>query len=285
LVVQLTRHLGVAPLPYLLALATAANVGSVATVTGNPQNLIVSVQGGIGYVPFLVALGPVALVGLGVVVATIALVHRRDIAGRRLLAAPPDAAPMPRRPLALAVGWAVALLVAFLAGAPVATTALVVGAGVLLTAGATGRRILARVDLSLLTLFAGLFVVVGALGHTGVTGLALAALGAGWAHDVASLAAITAIASNLFSNVPAVMLLAPLVAEAGAGRAGYLVLAMASTLAGNLTLVGSVANLIVAESASKLGVTVGFWDYLRVGLPITLLTLALGAAWLAIVVA
>jgi len=285
LVVQLTRHLGVAPLPYLLALATAANVGSVATVTGNPQNLIVSVQGGIGYVPFLVALGPVALVGLGVVLATIALVHRRDIAGRRLLAAPPDAAPMPRRPLALAVGWAVALLVAFLAGAPVATTALVVGAGVLLTAGATGRRILARVDLSLLTLFAGLFVVVGALGHTGVTGIALAALGAGWAHDFASLAAITAIASNLFSNVPAVMLLAPLVAEAGAGRAGYLVLAMASTLAGNLTLVGSVANLIVAESASKLGVTVGFWDYLRVGLPITLLTLALGAAWLAIVVA
>ena len=99
------------------------------------------------------------------------------------------------------------------------------------------------------------------------------------------LAAITAIASNLFANVPAVLLLAPLVAEADAGRAGYLVLAMASTLAGDLTLVGSVANLIVAESARKLGVAVGFWDYLRVGLPITLLTLALGAAWLAFAVA
>jgi Na+/H+ antiporter NhaD/arsenite permease-like protein len=179
----------------------------------------------------------------------------------------------------------VALLAAFLAGAPVATAALVVGAGVLLTAGEAGRRILARVDLSLLTLFAGLFVVVGALGHTGVTGLALAALGTGWASGVAELTTITAVASNLFSNVPAVLLLAPLVAEAGAGRAGYLVLAMASTLAGNLTLVGSVANLIVVESARKLGVTVGFWGYLRVGLPITLLTLALGAAWLTLVAA
>ena len=178
-----------------------------------------------------------------------------------------------------------ALLVAFLASAPVATAALVVGAGVPLTAGAAGRRILARVDLSLLTLFAGLFVVVGALGHTGVTGLALAALGAGWAHDAAGPAAIMATASNLFSNVPAVLLLAPLVAKAGAGRAGYLVLAMASSLAGNLTLVGSVANLIVAEGARKLGVTVGVWDYLRVGLPITLLTQALGTAWLAIAVA
>ncbi len=144
-----------------------------------------------------------------------------------------------------------ALLAAFLAGAPVATAAL----------------------------------VVGAVGHTGVTGLALAALGAGCAHDVAGLAAITATASNLFSNVPAVLPLAPLVAEADAGRAGYLVLAMASTLAGNLTLVGSVANLVVAESARTLGVTSGFWDYLRVGLPITLLTLALGAAWLAFAVA
>ena len=285
LVVQLTRHLGVAPLPYLLALATAANVGSVATVTGNPQNLIVSVQGGIAYVPFLVALGPVALVGLGVVLATIALVHRRDIAGGQLLAAPPDAAPLPQRTPARAFAWAVALLAAFLAGAPVATAALVVGAGVLLTAGEAGRRILARVDLSLLTLFAGLFVVVGALGHTGVTGLALAALGAGWASGVAELTTITTVASNLFSNVPAVLLLAPLVAEAGAGRTGYLVLAMASTLAGNLTLVGSVANLIVVESARKLGVTVGFWGYLRVGLPITLLTLALGAAWLTLVAA
>ena len=285
LVVQLTRHLGVAPLPYLLALATAANVGSVATVTGNPQNLIVSVQGGVAYVPFLAALGPVAVMGLVVVLATIALVHRRDLAGGPLAAAPPATAPLPRRPLALAVAWAVVLLVAFLAGAPVATTAIVVGAGVLLTAGAAGRRVLARVDLSLLTLFAGLFVVVGALGHTGVTGLALAALGAGWANGVAGLTAITAIASNLFSNVPAVLLLAPLVAEAGAGRVGYLTLAMASTLAGNLTLAGSVANLIVAEGARKLGVTIGFWDYLRVGLPITLITLALGIAWLTLAVA
>ncbi|MBW6455857.1 MAG: hypothetical protein K0A98_08205 [Trueperaceae bacterium] len=109
---------------------------------------------------------------------------------------------------------------------------------------------------------------------------AAATLGGGWASGVASLTAVTGVASNLFSNVPAVLLLAPLVAEAAAGSTGFLTLAMASTLAGNLTVVGSVANLIVVEGARKAGVTVGFWAYLRVGLPITLITLVLGIAWL-----
>jgi Na+/H+ antiporter NhaD/arsenite permease-like protein len=282
LVVATTRALGVRPLPYLLALATAANVGSVATVTGNPQNLIVAVQGGIGFVPFAAALAPVALAGLVVVVAVIAVVHRRDLFGVRLAAtALANEAPAARRPLATAVGWALVLLVAFLAGAPVATAALVVGAGVLVTAGPASARVLARVDVSLLTLFAGLFVVVGALGSTGVTAAAAEALGASWSSGVARLTILTAVASNLFSNVPAVLLLAPLVDAAQGGRTAYLTLAMASTLAGNLTLVGSVANLIVAEGARRAGERVGFGAYLRVGVPITLATLALGAAWLA----
>jgi len=280
LVVQLTRHLGVAPLPYLLALATAANVGSVATVTGNPQNLIVSVQGGIGYLPFLTALVPVAVAGLAVVFGTIAVVHRRELASGRFLVAPPDVPTQARRPIVVAGGWAGALVAAFIIGAPVAVAALVVGAGVLLTAGASGRRVLARVDVSLLTLFAGLFVVVGALGHTGVLALAATSLGAAWSQDVGALTVVTAVASNLFSNVPAVLMLAPLVAEGGGGRSGLLTLAMASTLAGNLTLIGSVANLIVAESARKVGVVVGFWAYARVGVPVTLITLWLGASWL-----
>lgn len=281
-VVHLTRELGVRPLPYVLALATAANVGSVATVSGNPQNLIVSVQGGIGYLEFAAALGPVAAAGLAVVALTIAVVHRGDF-GHGAFAAPPVAAPtLPRRPMAVTLGWALALLAAFVAGVPVATAALVVGAGVLVTAGRGGARLLARVDLSLLTLFAGLFVVVGALGTTGVTAHAAAALGSTWAASVVPLTAVTALASNLFSNVPAVLLLAPWVAQADGGRLGYLTLAMASTLAGNLTLVGSMANLIAVESARRLGLEIGFWAYLRVGLPITLATLALGAAWLAL---
>ena len=114
--------------------------------------------------------------------------------------------------------------------------------------------------------------------------LAVAALGAGWAGGVAALTVVTAVASNLFSNLPAVLLLAPPVA-AGGGRTGFLTLAMTSTLAGNLTLVGSAASLIVVEGARQAGVTVGFWAYLRVGLPITLVTLALGAAWLSLTAA
>jgi len=281
LVVQLTRQLGVAPIPYLLALATGANVGSVATVTGNPQNLLVSVLGPIDYRSFVAALAPVAAVGLVVVIGVVALAHRGTLAGPPFAARPRDEDQPPRTPLALALGWAALLLVAFTAGAPVAVAALVVGAGVVLTAGAAGARVLARVDLSLLALFAGLFVVVGALGHTGVLTLVAEAAGGGWTRNVGALTAVAAVASNLVSNVPAVLMLAPLVVEADGGRVGLLTLAMASTLAGNLTLVGSVANLIVVESARKLGVTIGFWTYLRVGLPITIVTLAIGAAWLA----
>jgi Na+/H+ antiporter NhaD/arsenite permease-like protein len=281
LVVQLTRRLGVAPVPYLLALATGANVGSVATVTGNPQNLVVSVMGPIDYRSFVAALAPVAAIGLLVVVAVVALAHRGALAGPPFAARPLDEPLPPRRPLALALGWAALLVVAFAAGAPVAVAALVVGAGVVLTAGAAGARAMARVDLSLLALFAGLFVVVGALGHTGVLTLVAEAAGAGWTRNVGALTAVAAVASNLVSNVPAVLMLAPLVVEADGGRVGLLTLAMASTLAGNLTIVGSVANLIVVESARKLGVTIGFWAYLRVGLPITIATLAIGAAWLA----
>jgi Na+/H+ antiporter NhaD/arsenite permease-like protein len=282
LVVATTRAVGVRPLPYLLALATAANVGSVATVTGNPQNLIVAVRGDIAFVPFAAVLAPVAVAGLVVVVAVIALVHRRDLFGvRPTTQTAPAAVATTGRPLFTAVGWALVLLVAFLAGAPVATAALVVGAGVLVTAGPASARILARVDVSLLTLFAGLFVVVGALGATGVVDAAAAALGTAWTAGVGRLTVATAVASNLLSNVPAVLLLAPLIDATGGGRTAYLTLAMASTFAGNLTLVGSVANLIVAEGAQRAGERVPFGAYLRVGVPITLATLVLGAAWLA----
>nr|MBA2667960.1 anion transporter [Trueperaceae bacterium] len=100
------------------------------------------------------------------------------------------------------------------------------------------------------------------------------------AHALLPLTAVTAVTSNLFSNVPAVLLLVPVVEEVGGGMRELLVVAMASTLAGNLTLVGSVANIIVAETARRHGVTVSFGAYALVGVPITLLTLAIGVAWL-----
>lgn len=280
-VVQVTRGLGLRPLPYLLALALAANVGSVATVTGNPQNLIVAVAGGIDYLAFAAALAPVAAAGLVVVIVVVAIAFRGDVLGGRFARRPAVEVGEHGARATPVVAVAFGMLVAFVLGAPVAVSALVAGALSLLLVGGAGPTLLRRVDWSLLTLFAGLFVVVGALRETGVADLVVAALGDLLTAGTLSLTLVTAAASNLLSNVPAVMLLVPLVQAVDGTREALLSVAMASTLAGNLTLVGSIANLIVAERARQLGVDVGFWAYLRVGVPVTLLSGALGVWWLA----
>lgn len=293
LVVRVCMELRLPPVPHLIALAASANVGSVATLTGNPQNLVVGVQGGFGYLAFAGALTPVALVGLLIVVAVVALSDLRTF--RRPLerpSSPATASPVTSAPLdpparrpegsRWRVGAVVAgMLVAFALGAPVAETALLAAAALLLVGGIPADTLLAELDWNLLLLFAGLFVTVGALGTSGASEPLFA-----WARPlldagVAPLAVVTALLSNLLSNVPAVLLIAPVVPQLTDPTAAWLTVAMASTLAGNLTLVGSVANLIVAERARREGVLLPFWAYVKLGVPITLLTLLFGVWWLA----
>lgn len=277
-VVRLARRLGTAPLPYVLALALAANAGSVATVTANPQNVVAAVAGGVGYLRFAEALAPVALGSLPVVALVVWLRFRRDIAGRSPPAtdapAPVEVAPVR---LTLAATAAAGMLAAFAAGLPVAASALL-AAGLLLAAwGRKAGPLLRAADLQLLVLVAGLFVIVGGVARTPEAAAALQ-----WASSAGAvgLAGIVALASNLVSNVPAVLFLLPAAGHGGGGPSPTLTLAMASTLAGNLTLVGSIANLIVAEGARRHRVEVGFVDHLVVGVPVTVVTLALGLAWL-----
>ena len=277
LVINLTRRLGVPPVPYLLALAMSANAGSVATLTGNPQNVVVGLAAGIGYGRFAAALAPVAALALVAVTAVILTLFRKQ------LEAPPGPRPAAVRPalkrgrVVVTGAIAAGMVAAFVAGMPPADAALAAAALTLLTAPRRAGSYLANVDFKLLVLFAGLFVIVAALAGTPAATSMLA-----WARHSGpvGLTAIVAVASNLLSNVPAVMVLLPLARSGGSGPHTALLLAMASTLAGNLTLVGSVANLIVAESARRLGVEVDFVSYARVGIPVTLLTLALGLAWL-----
>jgi len=302
LVVRLTRRLALPPLPYLLGLALAANAGSVATVTGNPQNVLVAVSSGMSYGRFLVTLGPVAVASLLVTIAVLLLAFRRELATPTPRDEPTAAHPWPavrRGQLVWTGAVTTAMLVAFAVGMPVAVASAAAGAVLLLARGRGAGSLLRRVDVELLVLFASLFVVVGALAATDLPGRLLHALlpaGGG----LVSLTAVTALLSTVVSNVPAVLMLLPQVgfatgAELGASAtvlaeaswagsdAAAATLAMASTLAGNLTLVASVANLIVAESARRLGVDIGFWAYARVGVPVTLATIAIGTAWLAFV--
>jgi Na+/H+ antiporter NhaD/arsenite permease-like protein len=282
LVLELTVRLKRPPVPYLLAVAMASNVGSTATITGNPQNILIGSFSQLPYLHFAAALAPVAAIGLVLTIALIALVHRDEFLSReRLPAAAAAAAIRAHRWLALRALLATAAMVAlFLAGQPPAKAAIVVAGLLLLTRRLRSRRIYAEIDWSLLLMFAGLFIIVEGARHTLLTPQVMAAV-EGWRLDRPPILALVAAAlSNLVSNVPAVLLLRPFVENLADRDTAWLTLAMASTLAGNLTLVGSIANLIVAQNAIQRGVHIGFWAYFAVGAPLTLLTIGIGALWL-----
>jgi Na+/H+ antiporter NhaD/arsenite permease-like protein len=280
--VELSRLLEVDAAPLLLALATASNIGSVATITGNPQNMIVAGFAHLGYVPFAARLAPVAIAGLFVDYAVIAWLYRRGL--RRVwqpsqLAAhhPP---PARRWPLIKSSLIAAAVLVGFAMGYSTHLVALAGGAVLLFTRRTPPESVYGLVDWTLLVMFSGLFIVVAGAEATGVQNDLLQIAGPERLHNPVALAALVAILSNLVSNVPAVMLFRPIYAQLDHSRAAGLILASASTLAGNLTLLGSIANLIVVEQARREGVTISFGEYLRVGVPVTLATLAIDVAWL-----
>jgi Na+/H+ antiporter NhaD/arsenite permease-like protein len=269
------------PLPYLLALATASNIGSVATITGNPQNMLIGTISGLSFRAFSASLAPVAILGLVLDALIIWLLFRRQLhpLSSDSMAAEQIEAVTHGPVLIKAIVVGAAMLAGFLAGYDPALVAAAGAAALFITRRVSPRKVYAAIDWDLLMLFAGLFVVVGAAERAGIDRRlfnALAPLGLG---TIAGLSATAAILSNAVSNVPAVMLLAHLVPSLPHPGRAWLALAMASTLAGNLTILGSIANLIVVEGAKRHGVTIGFRDYAMVGIPVTLATLALGIWW------
>lgn len=280
LVLDLTRRLRREPVPYLLAVAMAANVGSTATITGNPQNILVADFSGIGYGDFAAHLAPVAAMGLLGVVGMIALLHPGEFFTRARMPVARVPAHL-HQPLAIkAVVVTAAMMAAFFAGQPPAKAALVAGSVLLLTRVVRSERTYAAIDWPLLVLFAGLFVVVAGFEKAVLSPSVMQAIGALHLDRAPVLAAVTAVLSNLVSNVPAVLVLKPALAGAAEAHRAWLIVAMASTLAGNFTILGSVANLIVVQGARAGGVTIGFWAYFRVGAPLTILTILIGLWWL-----
>lgn len=268
------------PLPYLLALATASNIGSVATMTGNPQNMLIGSMSGLGFRTFAAALGPVAIVGLVIDALVIWLVFRDelhalssdDVTFERV---------QPHGPLLVkAVIVACAMLAGFMAGYDTALVAAAGAAALLVTRRVSPKKIYAAIDWDLLVLFTGLFVVVGAIERAGIDRRLFEALSPLGVRTISGLTATAAILSNAVSNVPAVMLFTRLVPRLPDPPRAWIALAMASTLAGNLTILGSIANLIVVESAKRHGYHVSFWDYAKVGIPLTIATLAFGVWWI-----
>jgi len=268
------------PLPFLLALATSSNIGSTAAITGNPQNMLIGSLSGISYASFLGALGPVALVGLAIDSAILLALFRRDLRPTPWTAGPEAIRPIHRALTRKGILIAAGVLVAFLSGIDTALVAAVAAAAVLVTRWVKPEKIYRQVDGGLLVLFMGLFVVIRGVEAAGIDRWLFDLLRPIGVDTVWGLSTVAAVLSNLTSNVPAVMLFSRVVPHLSDAREAWLTLAMASTLAGNLTILGSIANLIVVEGARRHGIRVTFFEYFRVGLPVTLATLAFGVWWL-----
>jgi len=280
LVLELALALKRKPLPYLLAVAMASNVGSVATITGNPQNIMIGSFSRIPYAAFSAVLAPVALVGLVMVMALVAGLHRDEFRSGQTVQPAVQRIRINRVLMWRALAATALTIGLFFAGQPPAKAAVVMGALLLLTRRVKSRRIYAEIDWSLLLMFAGLFIIVAGGQRMLLTPNVVSAVGSLHLDQVPVLSLVTAALSNLVSNVPAVLVMRPFVVALPDQRTAWLVLAMASTLAGNFIVLGSVANLIVVERAAARGIHIGAWDYFRVGAPLTIVTLIVGTLWM-----
>jgi Na+/H+ antiporter NhaD/arsenite permease-like protein len=278
LILKVCRRMGRNPVPFLLALATASNIGSTATITGNPQNILIGSVSHIGYRDFLLHLGPIAVLGMFLDWAVLAILCRKQLAEKvetEVGSNKEHGIDGLLFPMLITVG----IIGGFLAGWNPALVAACGAAFLILVRSRWLRRIYAEVDWSLLVLFVGLFLIIGAAQHTGIADTLLRTAERLNLHNLVIFSFAVTLLSNLVSNVPAVMLLKGLVPQFHNPHQFWLALAMASTLAGNLTVTGSIANIIVVETVRP-HVRIRFLDYLVVGVPTTILTMAAGLAWI-----
>jgi Na+/H+ antiporter NhaD/arsenite permease-like protein len=278
LVAEITFALRRNPMPYLLALAMASNIGSVATLTGNPQNMLIGSYSGISYDAFARELAPVAVAGIVVCVAILALVYRAEFRHGGTVDVARRAVPVDRTLLAKSLAVSLGMVIFFFSGWPIAKVAIIAAALLLISSRVTPDEVYRQVDWALLVMFAGLFIVVAGVEKSSLEGNLVRIAARARLDQGAVLSAWAALLSNIVSNVPAVLVFKPLMTHLANPTLGWMRLAMASTLAGNLTILGSVANLIVVERARGVA-NIGFWEYARCGVPVGLITIAIGV-WL-----
>lgn len=276
LVLDLVSSLRRNPIPYLLAIAMSSNIGSTATITGNPQNILIGSFSHIPYVRFAAALAPTAAIGLAITAFLIFLFFRSEFRGNNFK--PPERAVHYSKPVAIKSALVtLCMIILFFLGQPPAKIAIAAGGFLLITRRAKPEKIYREIDFPLLLLFGGLFVVVAGIEKTVLTPSVLNYARQLHLERVPVISAISAVLSNIVSNVPAVLVLKPFVLQLKEHRErAWLALAMSSTLAGNFTILGSVANLIVVQRARQRGIEISFWEYFKVGAPLTVITIAIG---------
>jgi Na+/H+ antiporter NhaD/arsenite permease-like protein len=279
LVVAVIRRGKLPLLPFLIALVTSANIGSVATLVGNPQNMIIGHFSRIPFSEFARSLVPAALVGLAINFGIVSFGFRNVLREAAISREPHPIQKLDRGLFVIVCIVFVSIFVCFLAGLNLAWTALAGAALVMVLARRDTHEVLKLVDWHLLVFFAALFVVIEGLSDTGLPDAIYRHLqpifGAHATAQAWNLTWFSVAGSNIFSNVPFVLVAGKWIPHFADPALMWKVLALATTFAGNLTIVGSVANMIVVESARE-HLEIGFWDYARFGIPITISTTVAG---------
>lgn len=272
---------GLNPLPFLIGLALAANIGAAATPIGNPQNIMVSAMAGLHFSQYLLWSLPPTLLSLAAAFGLTWHLGRKDLKASRAPRAVDEAFPgLDRRETAKGLALFGIVVVLFFTPLPRDLVMLSAAGVLLLSRRISSTDLLGRVDYSILTLFTGLFIIVGGLRGTAFPAMALQTLQS-WGIDLHNpylLGLVTAAFSNLMSNAATVMLLAKTLSLQNTDTA--MVLALANSFAGNLLIIGSIANLIVAEQAARYGVEIRFRTFARYGLPVTAVSLAILLSWI-----
>jgi Na+/H+ antiporter NhaD/arsenite permease-like protein len=279
LVIEVTLALKRNPVPYLIGLVASANIGSSATIIGNPQNMIIGVSSGISFSKYALYQTPPALIGLLVVWLVLLMIYKKEFAKVRFEKLDLEQV-KPYRPLLIkSIASSILMIIAFFLGAPVTLAAFGGASLLLITRRLKPERVFLEIDWSLLVFFSALFVVTKSIDTAGFGKYLSLTLEPYITEGTASFAISSAFLSNLVSNVPAVLLYRPIIPNLVNPEQAWLILGMATTFAGNLTLIGSVANLIVAESAKKQFLNLSFKEYLKSGLVITFFSLLFGIIW------
>ncbi len=286
-VIRCCRKADADPVPYLVAVFVSANIGSVATIIGNPQNAYIATSAGIGFLTFSQYMVPLAIICLIISYLLMLALFGKRLAVDSPLPSPEEVGydrrlyPVVAVMLAMVVLFALSHALGIELWAIALTGGLVSFVIVATMGGGTVLRVARRVDWGVLVFFIGLFVVMGGAVETGLLDEFTDAFGfSDSAPSIGGLTMLTAVLSNLISNVPCVILLDHLIPAGDLGL--WLTLASVSTLAGNMTMIGAAANVIVSEEAEKENIRLDFWRFLRIGIPVSLATLAVAYVYLTV---
>lgn len=284
IIISVCTGSGLNPLPYLMAEILASNAGSLMTMTGNPQNMLIGINSGMTYAAFMLRLLPIAIIGMLIIVAVVRLVYRKEFSDKTPLTHKTSQVPLKKPKPASAIIFLL-LTIAFFFGKildlPLCVLAMVASSLAILLSDHKPAELMKGVDWVLLLFFASLFIVVGAVGHTGVLDFMFNLPLQDNLAGILSIHGISLVMSQILSNVPYTVLMLPLMHTADS-QTLWLALASASTLAGNATILGAMANIIVIESADKLGVKITFREFLKSGILVTLATYAISLLFLSL---